>query len=94
MEALNLMITRKAGGPSGVTSEQLNACKKESVKRLAKVVNDKLQRKKMPESWRSDLIPFYTGKKEVRSWGNYLSIKLLEHGMKLVERSFEDYEKL
>jgi len=43
----------------------------------------------MPESWKkSDLIPVYKGKGDVRSCGNYRSIKLLEHGMKVIERVF------
>ena len=44
----------------------------------------------MPESWRkSDLIPMFKGKGDVRSCGNYRSIKLLEYGMKVIERIFE-----
>ena len=44
----------------------------------------------MPESWRkSDLIPIFKGKGDVRSCGNYRSIKLLEHGMKVIETIFE-----
>ena len=43
----------------------------------------------MPESWRkSDLIPIFKGKGDVRSCG-YRSIQLLEHGMKVIERIFE-----
>ena len=44
----------------------------------------------MPENWRkSDLLSVYKGKRDVRSCGNYRSIKLLEHGMKVIERIFE-----
>ena len=90
MEALNLMNAKKAAGPSGVTSDLLKVCEKESVNKLVRVANDMLEGKKMPESWRkSDLIPIYKGKGDVRSCGNYRSIKLLEHGMKIVERIFE-----
>ena len=90
MEALILMNTGKAAGPSGVTVELLNVCKKESVRRLAEVANNMLEGNKMPESWRkSDLIPIFKGKGDVRSCGNYRSIKLLEHGMKVIERILE-----
>ena len=90
MEALILMNTGKAAGPSGVTVELLNNCKKESVRRLAEVANIMLEGNKMPESWRkSDLIPIFKEKGDVRSCGNYRSIKQLEHGMKLIERIFE-----
>ena len=90
MEALVLMNTGKAAGPIGITVKLLNVCKKESVRRLAEVANNMLEGNKMPESWRkSDLIPILKGKGDVRSCGNYKSIKLLEHGMKVIERIFE-----
>ena len=85
MKALNLINARKVAGPSGVTSELLKVCKKECMKRLAMVANDMLKGNKMPKSWiRSDLILIYKVKDDVRC-GNYRSIKLLEHGMKVVE---------
>ena len=44
----------------------------------------------MPKSWRkSDLIPIYRGKGEVRLRGSYGSVKFLEHGIKVIERIFE-----
>ena len=90
MEALILMNTGKAAGPSRVTVELLNVCKQESVRRLAEVANNMLEGNKMPESWRkSDLISIFKGKGDVRSCGNYRSIKLLEHGMRVIERIFE-----
>ena len=57
--------------------ELLNFCKKESVRRLAKVANNMLEGNKMPECWRkSDLIPIFKGKGDVRSCGSYRSFKL------------------
>ena len=54
-----------------------------------------LEGNKMPESWRkSDLIPILKGKGDVRSCGNYRSIKLLEHGMKVIERRLRKVVKL
>ena len=89
MEALVLMNI-KVAGPSGVTVELLNVCKKESVRRLVEVANNMLEGNKMPESWRkSDLIPIFKGNGDVRSCGNYRKVKLLEHGMKVIERIFE-----
>ena len=44
----------------------------------------------MPESWkRSTVVPLYKGKGNVLECGNYHTIKLLEHGMKVVECVFE-----
>jgi len=86
LEALRLMKIGKAAGPSGVTSDLLKVCGIESVKRLAYVANDMLQGNSMSESWRRiDLIPFYKGKGDVRSCGNYKSIKLLDHTLKLLK---------
>ena len=44
----------------------------------------------MPDDWKvSSLIPIYKGKGSVLECGSYRGIKLLEHGMKVVERVFE-----
>ena len=44
----------------------------------------------MPESWkRSTVVPLYKGKGNVLKCGNYHTIKLLKHGMKVVEYLFE-----
>ena len=49
-----------------------------------------LNGKNMPKSWKkSDLIPAYKGKGDVRSCRNYRSIKQLEHGMRVIKRVFE-----
>jgi len=86
LEAFRFMKNGKAAGP---TSDLLKICDIESAKRLANVAIDMLQGNNMPESWRSDLIPFYKGKGDVRSCGNYRSIKLLDHGLKVIERVVE-----
>ena len=90
MEAFAQMNKGKTAGPSGVTVEMLNVCKKKSVKRLAQVTNNMLEGSNKSECWRkSDLIPIFKGKEDVRSRGNYRSIKLLEHGLEVIERIFE-----
>ena len=44
----------------------------------------------MPESWkRSTVVPLYKGKGNVLECGNYRTIKLLEHEMKVMERVFK-----
>ena len=83
------MSVGKADKPSGVTSDLLQVCKNDSGKKLPAVAVDLLQEKKMPESWRKrDLIPV-NKIKDVRSYGNYRSVTLLEHGMKEIEIVFE-----
>ena len=90
MEAVALMNQEKVVEPSVVMAELLNVCKKEFVRRLNEVVNNTLQGNNTPEYWRKCyLIPIFQGKGDVRSCGNYKSIQLLQHGMKVIERICE-----
>ena len=78
----------KSSGPSEVTCEMFSndVC----VRKLCGVANGLLMGESMPESWkRSMVVHFYKGKGNVLECGNYHTIKLLEHGMKVVERVFE-----
>ena len=44
----------------------------------------------IPEDWKSSVIlPIYKGKGDRMECGSYREIKLLEHAMKVVERTFE-----
>ena len=44
----------------------------------------------IPEDWKSSVVlPIYKGKGDPMECGSYRGIKLLEHGMKVVERIFE-----
>ena len=52
MEAFAVMNKGKTAGPSGVTVDLLNVCKKKSVRRLADVANNMLGGNKMPECWK------------------------------------------
>ena len=75
-------------GPSEVTCEMFSndVCARE----LCGVANGLLMGESMPESWkRSMVVPLYKGKGNVLECGNYCTIKLLKHGMKVVERVFE-----
>ena len=89
-EALGRMKTEKAAGPSGITSDLLKVAGEDCIKRLMDVAHGLLGGARMPESWRrSDLLPLYKGKGGTRSCGSYKSVKLLEHGIKVIERIFE-----
>ena len=60
------------------------------VRELCGVANGLLMGESMPESWkRSTVVSLHKGKGNVLECGNYCTIKLLEHGMKVVERVFE-----
>ena len=63
-KALNLMKTKKAAGQSGTTFEWQKVCKNDSVKKLAKVAKDSLQKKCLKVVKESDLIPICE-KKEI-----------------------------
>ena len=61
--------TGKVAGPSDVTDESLKMFENESVKKLAEVADNLLQRKKMSKSWRkSDLMPIYKKKRSKIMW--------------------------
>ena len=87
-EAMQRMKKGRAVGPSGVPVEVIEECGLEMT--IARIATDMLNGGSMPDSWRkSMLVPVYKGKGDPKKCGNYRSIKLLEHGMKVVERVFE-----
>ena len=65
------------------------------VRELCEVENGLLMGETMPESWkRSTVVPLYKGKGNVLECSNYYKIKLLEHGMKVMEHVREKIEKV
>ena len=83
-EALKRMKKGKSSGPSEISCEMFlnDMC----VRELCGVTNDLLMVESMPElRQRSMVVPLYKGKGNVLECGNYHTIKLLEHGMKVVE---------
>ena len=86
-EALKKM-KGKSSGPSKVSCEMFS--NEVCVRELCRVANPLLMGKNMPESSKRSMdVPFYQGKGNVYECGNYHTIKLLEHGMKVVECEFE-----
>ena len=78
----------KSSGTSEVSCEIFS--NEVCVRQLCGVVNGLLMGENMPELWkRSTVVPFYKGKENVLECGNYHTIKLLEHEMKVVEHVFE-----
>ena len=86
-EALGRMRKGKAAGPNGVTADLVG---EDCIKRLTDVTNGLLGGARMPKIWRSDLLLLYKGKGDTGSCGSYRSVKLLKHGIKVVERIFEE----
>lgn len=88
-KALESMKNGKAGGPSSITKEHFTSSP-HGLEVLHQVANEIMQGKSMPEDWKqSTLVPIYKGKGSVMECGSYRGVKLLEHGMKLVERVLE-----
>ena len=57
---------------------------------LCGVVNGLLMGESLLESWkRSTVVPLYKCRENVLECGNYCTVKLLEHGMKVVECVFQ-----
>jgi predicted GNAT family acetyltransferase len=89
-KAVNDLKYGKAGGISGVVAEHIRGSADVGVEVLTKICNDMLDGGEMPEEWRnSTLVPLYKGKGNVKECGSYRGVKLLEHGMKVVERVLE-----
>ena len=81
---------RKAAGPSGVTGEMIKAAGEQVVDWLTSICNRIVKEESIPESWQmSKLVAIYKGKGDVLECSSSRGIKLLEHGMKVVERVLE-----
>jgi hypothetical protein len=88
--ALKAMKKGKACGVSGVCSEFLTCSGEVGVEAMTGVCNGILQGEKMPQDWMDSLlVPLYKGKGDARECGSYRGVKLLEHGMKVLERILE-----
>ena len=85
--ALNDMKKGKACGISGVCSEFMACSGDVGVEVLTSICNSILHGENMPQDWKDSLmVPLYKGKGDARECGSYRGVKLLEHGMKVLER--------
>ena len=85
-EAIKVMKAGKAGGPSKVVGEMLKAAGKKGIKRLTELCNQMVREGAIPREWElSTLIPIFKGKGDLIECGSYRAVKLLEHGMKVLE---------
>ena len=90
MEAINKMKLGKAAGLSEVNVDMIMASGKFGVGVLKKLCHRVLDRKSMPEEWKTSFaVPIFKGKEDVMDCGAYRGVKLLEHAMKIVERVLE-----
>ena len=89
-EAIKVMKAGKAGRPSEVVGEMLKAAGKKGIKRLTELCNQVVREGAIPREWElSTLIPIFKGKGDPMECGSYRAVKLLEHGMKVLEGVLE-----
>ncbi|KAK3563140.1 hypothetical protein QTP86_016380, partial [Hemibagrus guttatus] len=88
-KALKRMKSGKAVGPDDIPVEVWKCLGEAAVEFLTSLFNRVLESEKMPEEWRSVLVPIFKNKGDVQSCSNYRGIKLMSHTMKLWERVLE-----
>ena len=88
--AIKKMKLVKASGLSEVSMEMINASGKVGIDVMMKLCQRVLDGKGMPEDWKTSVImSIYKRKRDVTNCNAYKGMKLLEHGMKIVERLLE-----
>ena len=88
--AMKKMKNGKAVGPDDIPVEAWKCLGELAIAFLTKLFNGILESESMPSEWRrSILVPIFKNKGDVMNCGNYRSIKLLSHSMKLWERVIE-----
>ena len=84
------MRVGKAAGPSEIVVENAESSWKKGVKTMTKICNHVVREGAMPKEWElSTLMPIYKGKGGTMGCDSYRAIKLLEHGIKILERVLE-----
>ena len=80
----------KAAGPSGEVVEMMAAGGDLAVEWMTDLCNSIIAEGRIPTDWtKSTLVPLYKGKGDPLECGSYRAIKLLEQGMKVLERVLE-----
>ncbi|KAK3553015.1 hypothetical protein QTP86_031159, partial [Hemibagrus guttatus] len=88
-KALKRMKSGKAVGPDDIPVEVWKCLGEAAVEFLTSLFNRVLESERMPDEWRSVLVPIFKNKGDVQSCSNYRGIKLMSHTMKLWERVVE-----
>jgi len=88
--ALTGMKKGKVAGPTGVTSDLLQATVMVGLQELTNIMNDKIYGDKIPEDGKSSTtIPIYKGNGEAIECGKYRGVRPLEYRMKVYEYVLE-----
>ena len=87
IEAMQRMKSGKATAPSEVSVEMIVARGEIVVNVILELCQSVLDGIELPDEWKTSVIvPILKQKGDVMSCGSYRGVKLLEHGMKIVER--------
>ena len=90
VRAIRKMKQGKAAGLSEVTTEMIVAGGRIAEEVIIQLCKGVLDGKGIPDEWKtSDVGPIFKGKGDVMNCGSYRGVKLLEHGMKIIERVLE-----
>ena len=84
--AMNRMQIGKAVGPDDIPVEAWKCLGELAIDFLTTLFKKILEDKRMPDEWRSVIVPIFKNKGDVQSCSNYRGIKLISHTMKLWER--------
>ena len=80
----------KAAGLSEVTAEMIVAGDRIAAEMMLQLCQRDLDGKGIPDEWKTSVVvPIFKGKGDVMNCGSYRGVKLLEHGMKIIERVLE-----
>ncbi|GFS10824.1 endonuclease-reverse transcriptase HmRTE-e01 [Elysia marginata] len=86
IDAITAMKKEKAAGCSGVSADMIKALEESGADIMVDIIGTVWEEKEMPEDWKqSEIVPIYKQKGDPLDCGNYGGIKLLEHGMKILE---------
>ena len=87
---IKAMKKGKAAGCSGVSADIDKNTGGERSRHYGKLIGTAWEEEEMPEDWKqSEIVPIYKQKGDPLECGNYRGIKLLEHGMKILEKIIE-----
>ena len=90
LQALNEMKTGKAPGPSEVSLELIAASGGVEIQVMAEIYQKVLDGLGIPAEWALGIVvPVFKGKGDISNCSCYRAVKLLERGMKVVERVLE-----
>ena len=89
-ETIRKMKQEKAAGLSEVTTEMIAAGGRIAEEVMLQLFQRVLDGKEIPNEWKTSVVePIFKGKGDVMNCGLYRGVKLLEHGMKIIERVLE-----